>query len=158
MTVVEELIQKLYDEGIETIEHPLLGSAKAACLLFNTFDEDVTRKYIIVDEKKIDNSKEEFYEIAHEEMHLEYPEETMYKLNEPYYIKKTKEMRCRKRMAKKYLPKENLFNLIYIEHLEVYEIADRLGITESLIRESLAYYSGLEWWIKKQSKITQNEL
>lgn len=159
MTEVEELIQKLYDEnGIETIERPLVGETKAACLSFSLNCKCQTlssKSYIIVDRDKIEDDKHLFFEIAHEEMYLKNPE-TMYKLNDSYSsVIREKEYKCKMLMARKYVPKKVLFNLLYIEKLQLFEIAERLCITEELIEEAYNYYSCLEWWINKKAEFME---
>ena len=60
-----------------------------------------------------------------------------------------KESKVEYLMFKKYIPLKKLFSLLYFENLTIYEIAEKLCLTEQLIKDAYDYYSSLEEWQNK---------
>ncbi len=151
MTELEMYEQELYDKNIITLQHALPGSIKACCFDYGKISINAP-KAIVYDNIKMETSKELYFELAHEEMHLNHPE-TMYSLNDSLYIIKKKEYKNLRLMIRKFIPQAKLFDLIYNKKLDVEDISSLLSLPESLISAAYEYYSNLESWIKAKQKL-----
>lgn len=151
MTELEIYEQELYDKNIKIIQHALLGKIKACCFSYSKIALDAPRA-IIYDDTKMETSKELFFELAHEEMHLEHPE-TMYSLSDSLYTIKKKEKKNLRFLIRKFIPQSKLFDLIYNKKMDIDDISFSLSLPESLISAAYEYYSNLVSWIKNKEKL-----
>lgn len=146
MTLLEIEEQRLFDKNIILKKHFLPPKKPAMCASFQ-FDSTIP-KLIIYDNNQLPTKQHLRTAILHEEMHLDHVE-TMYGLDDCLDMMKRKEKKVDRLIIKKYIPMQTLFDLLYIHHLQKYEIAEELCLTEELIENAFNYYSNLESWHKK---------
>lgn len=151
MTKYESYENQLFQDNIIIKEHSLPKEIEAMCLKYDS--KFNFADLIIIDNSKLDTTIDKCGAVMHEEMHLRHPE-TMYNFNEPPRIIKAKEKKVERLIARNYVSQQKLFDLIFKNKLQLYEIAEELCIPESIIKSAYDYYSCLESWINKLKTIT----
>ncbi len=152
LTKLETYEQQLYDQGI-IVKESYVPKANAMCMKFKNGNFN---SVIFYDPNKLNNDSKEIHcALLHEEMHLTH-EETMYGIDEPIAKQMNKERKIKRLISRKCIPQETLFNMLYERHMELYEIADELCLTEDIIKDAYEYYSQLESWIKKKMKYDED--
>lgn len=154
MTKLESDVQRLYEKNILVQKHSLPANKKAmsVVLLKNNKIDETLPKAIFYDDSKLQTVESIRVELLHEETHIDNPN-TMYKLDDCYYERKSKEYKTDYLVIKKYIPENLLFNKIFIEKKQLFEIAEDLCLTEELISKAYNLYSEFEGWIIKKNKI-----
>lgn len=150
MTKYESYEDQLFQENIIIKERSLPKEIEAMCFKYDSKIDFAD--LIVIDDNKFDTTIDKCGAVMHEEMHLKHPE-TMYNFNDPLKIIKAKEKKVERLIARNYVPQQKLFDLIYKNKLQLYEIAEELCIPESIIKSAYEYYSSLESWINKLKTI-----
>lgn len=130
------------------MKHSLPANKKAMSV--RLIDETLP-KAIFYDNSKLKTMESIRVELLHEEMHIDNPD-TMYKLDDCYDERRSKEYRTDYLVIKKYIPENLLFNKIFIERKQLFEIAEELCLTEELISKAYNLYSEFESWIIRKNE------
>lgn len=147
MTQFESYEEQLFNDGIIIKEHSLPNDIEGMCF---KYENDLNLKDLIIyDRSKLTDSQSICGVLMHEEMHLTHSE-TMYSLDEPTERIKSKERKANRLIARKYIPQQMLYDLLYKKKLQLFEISEELCIPERIVKDAYEYYSSLESWMKKK--------
>lgn len=136
MTSCEELEQVLFDEGYKIITRSIAAPFQALAIKIN--------KHIILNADRNNNSVDRYCTLMHEKGHFEC--NVFYKLGTNCEIARERERIVDIWTVKHLCPQEVLAELLFVKKMTPYEIADELGINESVVQKAYDIYRDLEEW------------
>lgn len=130
MDKLEELMQEIYDEGIQVQEFRTEEITGLAV-------EFKKQRKIIINKTKIKNKTHERTILAHEFYHFKTG--TLYRLTDSSTVQDKKEYKCNKYMVQKLVPIEE-FKEFFSKNYQKYELAFFFDVEESVIELAFEIY------------------
>lgn len=95
-------------------------------------------KVVGIDRSKIEGPTEEYTILIHEKGHFD--SGAFYTPSCPYLLRERAECRADRAAILRYIPLEELRELISQGVVEIWELAERFGVTEAFMKKAVSYY------------------
>lgn len=131
-----DLYRMLYDEGVSFYdEHIPDDKPKSAILHVHRLN----CWGVVVDMQRLDNTKEEYATMLHECGH--YATGTTHAVNSPWDLVERHENRADRWAIENFISANDLDEAVAAGYTELWQLADRFGVTEDLMRKAVCWYT-----------------
>ena len=143
MTKLERIQDILTNDNFRVESSPLPACIDAVSLK--------TEKSIIVNSCKNFDSSQLYCLLQHEKKHFDL--ELFYTLSASISTILLIERKVEREAAKELVKEDELFDLLCVQQIPIWDIAEKLGVTEHIVKTAYDIYSADEKWIARQNAI-----